>query len=644
MTRTLNLGILAHVDAGKTSLTERLLFDTGAIDRLGSVDGGDTRTDRGAVERRRGITVRAAVAAFTIGDLQVNLVDTPGHPDFVAEVERALPVLDGAILVISAVEGVQAQTRVLMRSLRALGLPTLLFVNKIDRAGARDAALIAEIGRRLGVPAVPMQTVTGLGTRRAAVTLRGLDDADFRTELATALAERDDRMLAALVDDVVPSAGAVRRALHRQTTTGRFHPVWFGSALDGTGIPALLAAIRDHPRPARPPVDTVRGTVFAVERDGGERTAYLRLWSGSLQARQRVTFRRPGPGGRVAEHTARIGNLSTVGGGDLVAGGIGVVRGMALRIGDEIGDTATRGPQFSPPVLEAVVRPVQPGEEARLHAALQQLADEDPLIRTRTVPGGATSVLLYGAVQQEVFTERLAAEFGIGAAFEPVRPVCFTRPAGAGHGLYAFDRHGPNEFWQTVGLRVEPLPPGTGNRFLREAERGLLPRGYHQAIEDAVFATLHEGIHGQETTDCAVTVTRLDYVAPLSSAADFRALTPRVLRAALADAGLRVHEPAYRLELEIPDDTLSAVIGMLAGLAAEVGQITTAADGWRVAAVLPARLLSTVARRLPGLTRGEGALWHSPGGDLPVSDRSGSPTGSPPPPAARTSPSNRPSH
>src|SRR6188472_4214547 len=140
--RTLNLGILAHVDAGKTTLTERLLFAAGAIDHVGSVDAGTTQTDSLELERERGITIRSAVASFQVGDLAVNIVDTPGHPDFIAEVERVLNVLDGAVLVVSAVEGVQAQTRVLMRTLRRLGLPVLIFVNKIDRAGARSEALL----------------------------------------------------------------------------------------------------------------------------------------------------------------------------------------------------------------------------------------------------------------------------------------------------------------------------------------------------------------------------------------------------------------------------------------------------------------------------------------------------------------------
>ncbi|MFE4720765.1 GTP-binding protein, partial [Streptomyces sp. NPDC056728] len=183
---TLNIGILAHVDAGKTSLTERLLFDTGAITRLGSVDAGDTRTDTGEIERQRGITIRSAVAAFTVGDVQINLIDTPGHSDFIAEVERALEVLDGAVLLLSAVEGVQAQTRVLLKTLRRLRLPTLVFVNKIDRAGARDETLLDEVRRRLTPHVVPLTEVHDAGTPHARTEPRRLTDPAVRTAVAEA--------------------------------------------------------------------------------------------------------------------------------------------------------------------------------------------------------------------------------------------------------------------------------------------------------------------------------------------------------------------------------------------------------------------------------------------------------------------------
>ena len=195
--KELNLGILAHVDAGKTTLTERLLYEAGVIRDVGSVDAGTTQTDTLALERQRGITIKSAVTSFAIGDVHVNLIDTPGHPDFIAEVERVLSVLDGAVLVISAVEGVQPQTRILMRALQRLRVPTLLFVNKIDRAGADDERVLQAISERLTPAIVPMGTTHDLGTRAARFV--PFDAATPR--LAEVLAEHDDEILAAYVDD-----------------------------------------------------------------------------------------------------------------------------------------------------------------------------------------------------------------------------------------------------------------------------------------------------------------------------------------------------------------------------------------------------------------------------------------------------------
>src|SRR5213596_1721430 len=179
MARTLNLGILAHVDAGKTTLTERLLYAAGVIDEVGSVDKGTTRTDSLALEQRRGITIKSAVVSFPIDDVTVNLIDTPGHPDFIAEVERVLSVLDGCVLVLSAVEGVQPQTRILMRALQRLRVPTLLFVNKIDRSGADVELVIDAIRRRLSPDLLPMGAAAGLGSRAATFSAYRPDDRAF---------------------------------------------------------------------------------------------------------------------------------------------------------------------------------------------------------------------------------------------------------------------------------------------------------------------------------------------------------------------------------------------------------------------------------------------------------------------------------
>lgn len=193
--RTLNLGILAHVDAGKTSLTERLLFDTGVIDRLGSVDTGNTQTDSLELERQRGITIRAAVVSFTIGDTVVNLIDTPGHPDFIAEVERVLGLLDAAVVVVSAVEGVQAQTRILVQALQRLAVPFVFFINKVDRPGARYDEVVQNLADQLRVRPIAMSTVTGAGGKSARVEAPDVKSEPFFSILCEILAENDEDLL-----------------------------------------------------------------------------------------------------------------------------------------------------------------------------------------------------------------------------------------------------------------------------------------------------------------------------------------------------------------------------------------------------------------------------------------------------------------
>ena len=623
--RTLNIGILAHVDAGKTSLTERLLFDSGAIDRLGSVDAGDTRTDDGAIERQRGITIRSAVASFTTADVQINLIDTPGHSDFIAEVERALEVLDGAVLLLSAVEGVQAQTRVLMKTLRRLRLPTLVFVNKIDRAGAREEGLLDDIRRRLTPHLVPLTGVRAIGTAHAHVVPRSPDEA--RT--AEALAEVDPGILAAVVDGPPPTPDALRTALAARTADGSLHPVLFGSALGGQGVAELVEALPRliPPKPAADPADPreavePRGTVFAV-RTGptGERTAYLRLYEGEVRQRQRLMFLRREADGRGTEVPGRALGLDVVGRpGPLTAGNIAAVTGLhGIRVGDRLGRIPDRAPQFAAPTLETLVRARRPECAAPLRTALLALADQDPLIHARPGPSGSTVLLLYGEVQKEVLAATLAQDFGIEAEFEPSRVRYLERPAGTGEAYEEIQRHGHTGFWATVGLRVEPGPRGSGTVFAYETELGALPRAFHQAIEDTVHATLLSGgPRGWPVTDCRVTLVRSGFAAPLSTAGDFRGLTPVVLRRALRRAGTRVYEPFHSFEAELPLDALAPVTARLAAYGSEFEETTGGHTSWLVTGELPARHVRDIELRLPGLTHGEGVWWSRPSGDRPV--------------------------
>ncbi|MFH8568143.1 tetracycline resistance ribosomal protection protein Otr(A) [Streptomyces sp. NPDC017993] len=638
---TLNIGIVAHVDAGKTSLTERLLFDTGVIDRLGSVDAGDTRTDTGELERQRGITIRSAVASFTVGDVQVNLIDTPGHSDFIAEVERALGVLDGVVLLLSAVEGVQARTRVLMKTLRRLRLPTLLFVNKIDRPGARGDALVADIRRTLAPVVVPMAVPHDLGTARAHATPYRLDDPAARERLAETLAEADDAILAEVVEGPPPGAARLRAALAARTADATVHPVYFGSALSGQGIGALIEGMVQLIPPA--PVGSgsePRGTVFAVQQlPHGERTAHIRLYEGELRARQRITLHRREADGASGALTGKITSLEVVGRppgdeGPLTAGNIAVLRGLpGIRTGDRVGPASGPGaadpgdrtatPLFPSPTLETVVRPQDPARAAALRAALLDLADQDPLLRVRSAPGGATSVLLHGEVQKEIISATLRQAYGIEAEFAPSRVVCVERPCGVGEAHEEIARRGHTGPWATVGLRVEPGVRGSGPVFTYETELGALPHGFHQAIEETVLATLRHGPRGLAVTDCRVVLTRSGFVGPLSTAGDFRAVTPVVLLRALRRAGTRVHEPYHAFEAELPLDALAPVTARLTALGSELGETSGGRHSWLLSGFLPARRVREAEGALPHLTRGEGVWTSHPSGDRPV--REGAP-------------------
>ncbi|MFF0024698.1 GTP-binding protein [Streptomyces sp. NPDC005496] len=617
---TLNLGILAHVDAGKTSLTERLLHTVGVIDELGSVDDGSTRTDTLALERQRGITIKSAVVSFALGDLTVDLIDTPGHPDFIAEVERVLSVLDGAVLVVSAVEGVQAQTRVLMRTLQRLRIPTLVFVNKTDRSGARYAPLLESVAARLTPAIVPMGEVRAPGTPD--VGFVPFTPARLRAPLLDVLAGHDDALLAEYVDGGVTD-DRLRASLVRQTGRARVHPVYFGSAITGAGVPELVAGIRELLPAAGGRTDgEVEGTVFKVERGpAGEKIAYARMFSGTLRTRDRIAYG-DGREGKVTGISV-FENGTAVDGTSVAAGRIGRLRGLAdIRVGDTLGRPSGRGAErhFAPPTLETVVVPRRPGDRGALHVALTQLAEQDPLIALRTDElRQEISVSLYGEVQKEVVQATLADEFGLDVTFRETTTICVERPVGSGAAV-EFNGREPNPFLATVGLRVDPAPAGSGVRFRLAVELGSMPYAFFKAVEDTVRDTLRQGVHGWEVTDCTVTMTHSGYSPRQSHAhqrfdksmsstgADFRGLTPLVLMSALRRAGSRVHEPMHRLRLETPADTLTAVLPVLAKLRAVPETTGTRGATSVLEGRIPAAAVHELGLLLPGLSRGEAEL------------------------------------
>ena len=440
--RTLNLGILAHVDAGKTTLTERLLYAAGVIDEIGSVDDGSTQTDTLALERQRGITIKSAVVSFAIDDVTVNLIDTPGHPDFIAEVERVLSVLDGAVLVVSAVEGVQSQTPLLMRALQRLRVPTLLFVNKTDRRGADCERVAAG-----DLPKADDARWCRWHPRAARA---------FRERLAEVLAERDEAILMPTSTTRRIPYARLREELASQTKRALVHPVFFGSAITGAGVDALMSGIAELLPADEGDADApASGTVFKIERGpAGERIAYVRMFSGVLRVRDRL------PVGEDERKVTALGvfdNGSTVQSDSMVAGrsarsGASARSGSATRSASHTRTRSTTSPRRRWRRRSFRESRGEGRAPRRSHPAGGAGPADRPAPGRH--PAGAVPLAL-----------RRGAEGGHpGDAGDRLRHRGRVprddddlRRAARRHGRGGRDhRQGPNPFRATVGLRVEP--------------------------------------------------------------------------------------------------------------------------------------------------------------------------------------------
>jgi ribosomal protection tetracycline resistance protein len=533
---------------------------------------------------------------------------------------------------------VQPQTRILMRALERLRIPTLIFVNKIDRRGADSERTFTSITQRLTPAVVPMVSVSDEGTRRAVVTPNVECDSAFRARLVEVLAERDDALLATYIDDEASvSSRRLRETLAAQTKQALVHPVFCGSAITGAGVAQLIGGLVEFlPTPAGDGDGAVSGTVFKIERgSGGEKIAYVRMFTGSVRARDRLHFGRDGEG--------KVTAINVFDGGTVrrrpaaSAGEIAKLSGLReIRIGDRLGERPGHAThrEFPPPTLESVVVPLDRGDRQRLRVALAQLAEQDPLITVRQDDARhEISVSLYGEVQQEVIQATLADDFGVEVTFRETTPIYVERPIGTGEAVETLHA-ASNPFLATIGLRVDPQSQGSGVEFRLRVDHRAVPlylyktiASFAESMGEYVRLTLHEGLFGWDVTDCLVTMTKCSYSipdgppsrrGPPSTAADFRKLTPIVLMEALDHAGTVVCEPTVRLSLEIPTDTVGRVIPALLRLGASVetpwlqGKLST------LAALLPVTQADELQRQLPRLTGGEGVLDSSFAGYQPV--------------------------
>jgi len=547
--RIRNLGILAHVDAGKTTVTEQMLYLSGSTRAVGNVDKGTSLSDALEVEKKRGISVRASTMSFAWREVQINLIDTPGHVDFSAEVERSLRVLDCAVLVLSAVEGIQAQSEPIWDALAAMGIPTLLFINKIDRKGADVTGVFAELQRTFSPDVVLLNRADNEGFDEA-----GIDElsAEQTIVLIEKVAEQDDELLERYLDGKVSESQVVQAALVQAIHNRKLFPVMCGAAKSRAGIEALLDAIVCYLPDATTQVDRpVSGVVYRIDHDDRfGRIAGVRLFAGYLQTRDTVVNYTADRHEKIAQIKRSTSNkLEDV--GTLAAGDIGFLCGLPdVQIGDILGEPEPVPGDYalSEPLLSVQVRPIDETEHTPLAKALQQLASEDPHLNFRWYgEERELHVKIMGAIQIEILTAILTTRFGIAAEFSDPTVIYRETPATQAYGGDSYTM--PKPCWAIVNYLLEPGPRGSGIEYHTEVNVDQIKLKYQKEIEASIADALRQGIKGWEVTDLKITlVDGSDHVLH-SRPGNFKLATNIALMQGLMAADTILLEPylAYRI-------------------------------------------------------------------------------------------------
>ena len=603
-----NIGVIAHVDAGKTTTSERILFHTGRNHRIGDVSRGDTTLDFDDQERRRGITIHSAATTVFWRGAQINLIDTPGHIDFHIEVNRSLRVLDGAIVVFDGVAGVEPQTETNWRLADRYHVPRIAFVNKLDRVGADFPRVVGMIGERLGVRTAVLQWPIGaegdfqgvvdLLTLKALTwtadtpggtlhegpvpeALRAVVQAQ-RAKLVELVVEQDDDTLAAWLEGREPTVAQLQAALRRGTLAGAFVPVLAGAAYRDKGIEPLLdAAVALLPAPGelasrtgQPEADPdgpLAALAFKVVADTGTPMVYVRVYRGRLRPGDVVLDTTTGRRERIARlyevHANRVQERAVV-----EAGGIAAVVGLK--------DTLTGHTLASPdaplvleaiavaePLIDVALAPKTAADQQHLGKALAAMVREDPSLRVRHDPdSGQTLLSGMGELQLEVAVETLRARHHVDVAVgrpEVAYRETATRAAEATH-LHRKQSGGAGQYAEVV-LRVEPLARGEGTVFVDATVGGAVPREFVPAVEVGVRRAATAGVlAGHPVVDVKATLLDGRFHAKDSSALAFETAAMAAFRAALAEAGPVVLEPVMAVEVTTPDTAVGPVLGDLA--------------------------------------------------------------------------------
>ena len=661
--RMRNIGVIAHIDAGKTTTTERILFYTGKTYKMGSVDDGTTVTDWMDQERERGITIVSAAITTEWKDYQINLIDTPGHIDFTAEVQRSLRVLDGGVVVFDGVQGVEPQSETVWRQADRYNVPRICFVNKLDRTGASYSYSIDTIKEKLGANPIQMQIQIGyeadfkgvidllemkaiywmdeMGSEPVVkeVPADMLEEATAkRAELVERVAELDDELLVKFLEGDEISVPELKLAIRKAVLNNTATPVFCGSSLKNKGVQLLLDAVIDYlPSPAEvPPVkgvdphtekELVRNTsldeplcalIFKIVSDPyAGRMAYFRVYSGKLEqgvmAYNSSNQKKERVGRLIRVYADHREDLTEIGAGD-----IGAVLGLKNA---STGDTICSAHEpivlerisFPEPVIFVAIEPKTLADQDRLANALQKLSEEDPTFRVNVDENtGQTIISGMGELHLEILVDRMLREFNVQANVGKPR-VSFretiTRKVPKIDYKYAKQTGGHGQYGHVV-FSMEPLEQGSGIKFENKITKGAVPTEYFKAVENGVKEAAEAGvIAGFPVTDVLVTFYDGSFHEVDSSEMAFKMAATFAFREGIEKGGPVMLQPIMGVEVVIPDEYLGDVLGQLSSRKAEItGMEPKPGNAQAVHANVPLAGMFGYATDLRSATQGRGVF------------------------------------
>ena len=540
------IGILAHVDAGKTTFSEQILYHAGAIRTAGRVDHKNAFLDAHPLERQRGITIFSDQAVFERGSDRYFWVDTPGHADFSTEMERAVTVMDYAVLLVSGAEGIQSHTETVFRLLGNYGVPVFIFVNKTDRTGFAAEKIISQLKKRLSGDIVDMNGWTG---------------GEMGEDLIEAVAERDENVLDMLMDAGYDAA-VWEKALKNQIAERKIFPLYMGSALMDQGIAEFLDAVCLLTQDMREETDQFSGLVYKVRRDAqGNRLCFFKVLSGSIRPREEIML---------AGGSAKINELRIYHGSKFTPAQA-AERGMLcaaaglndMRPGDYIGaDAGKKNPFRSEPMMAVSVIFGKEIPVGKLLSALREMEDEDPSLSViHNEATGAVDLHVMGGIQLEVIRQLMLDRFGMNIDFGPMRVLYMETIASPSLGIGHYE---PLRHYAEVQLRINPMPQGSGITFKSSCHVDELALNWQRLIETHVFEKIHKGVlTGAPLTDVCVELLCGRAHNKHTEGGDFRQSTYRAIRNALMYAQSILLEPICRFDLRAPQDSFGRVMGDL---------------------------------------------------------------------------------